>query len=99
MSLKPQNLMPPLSLYSASEALLPLGIDPIRVPRAANEIAAVLAEEQLDLRSAAAALSHVLGWLAFQLGEGGGTPEDFANAVAEQTINYYREFARLGRAR
>jgi hypothetical protein len=69
-----------------------LGIDTKQIPRIANEMAAVLVTGNFNLRTSAAALSRILGWLAYEAGQHGTKPEDFMKAVTEQSLNYFGAF-------
>jgi hypothetical protein len=70
-----------------------LDIDTKRVPDISNEMAAVLAVGHFNLRTSVAALSRLLGWLAHQAEQHGTKPEDFMEAVTQQTLNYCRAFS------
>ena len=56
-------------------------------------MAAVLIAGNFNLRTSAAALSRILGWLAYQAGQHGTKPEDFMKAVTEQSLNYCGAFS------
>lgn len=89
-----KKLMPDLRIYDEADGAVLPEIKLRKVPSIANEIANVLAKENLDLRNSAVAISHVLGWLAFQVQQSGNDPKEFMSHVTEQTLNYCREFSR-----
>ena len=91
-----KKLMPDLPIYESLDGSL-LGIDVEKLPRVANDLAAVLEAEHLNLRTSVAAISHVLGWLAWQAQFYGSSPEEFLKDVAQQAHAYCREFSHLGR--
>jgi hypothetical protein len=70
-----------------------LDIDTKQIPAIANNLAAVLVAGNFNLRTSAAALSRILGWLAYQAEQNGSTPEDFLNAVTQQSLNYCGAFS------
>jgi hypothetical protein len=88
-----KKLIPDLPIYDETAELL--GVNTRKVPSAANEIANVLANTDLDFRNSTAALSHVLGWFAFQIQRSENDPEEFMSNVTKQTLNYCREFANV----
>jgi hypothetical protein len=88
-----KKVMPELKIYEIMEDASLYGIEVEKIPRVANEIAAVLVKEEFELRSSALALSHVLGWLACQLAKQGSDPEAFMAAIAKQSLNYCRAFS------
>ena len=90
-----KKLMPDLPIYD-HENTAELGLDTRNVPSVANEIANVIARRGLDFRSSALALSHVLGWFAFQIQQSGHDPEEFLSNVTKQSLNYCREFSHQG---
>lgn len=89
-----KKVMPDLPIYDhMDEGVIP-GLAVRKLPSVANEIANVLARENFDLRNCMAALSHVLGWLTFQVQQSGNDPEEFLSNVTKQALNYYHEFSR-----
>jgi hypothetical protein len=89
-----KKLMPDLPIYNGvAESDLP-ELSLRKLPAVANEIANVLAKENLDFRNSVAALSHVLGWFAFQIKQNGHDPEEFMSNVTKQSLNYCEEFSR-----
>jgi hypothetical protein len=62
-----KKLMPDLPIYHEADGNVFPDLTFHKIPSVANEIANVLAKANLDLRNSTAALSDVLGWLAFQV--------------------------------
>jgi hypothetical protein len=89
-----KKLMPDLPIYHEADGSVFPELTLRKIPSVANEIANVLVKENLDLRNSTVALSHVLGWLAFQVQESGNDPEEFMSNVSKGSLNYCREFSR-----
>ena len=88
-----KKVMPELKIYEIMADASVYGIEVEKIPRVANEIAAILLKEEFKLRSCGLALSHVLGWLAYQLLQQGSDPGDFMTAITKQSLNYCRAFS------
>jgi hypothetical protein len=92
-----ENLIPNLAIDEAmkdnGEFGEVFGIDTNQIPKLSNELANVLASGGFNLRTSAAAISRLLGWLAHQAEQQGYAPEDFMKAVTHQTLNYCRAFS------
>ena len=88
-----KKLMPDLPIYKGvDEGDLP-DISLRKLPAVANKTANVLAKENLDFRNSVVALSHVLGWFAYQIKRSGNDPEEFMSNVTKQSLNYCQEFS------
>jgi hypothetical protein len=92
-----ENLIPNLAIDEAmkdnGEFGEVFGIDTNQIPRLSNELANVLASGGCNLRTSAAAVSRLLGWLAHQAEQQRYPPEELMKAVTQQTLNYCRAFS------